>query len=105
MSHCPNRCCWTGCSGPAPRNRSRPSVLRQLLGEHDDDAAGAADIRELVNVLVGRHAAKRTAAMPRGYLKGLVDVVDREGNALHANLVGTSGLRLDRFGVDVLEEL
>src|ERR687887_837875 len=24
---------------------------------------------------------------------------------MHANLVGTSGLRLDRFGVDVLEEL
>src|SRR6202011_1925491 len=58
----------------------RPSVLLQLLGEHHDDAAGTADVRELVNVLIGRDAAKRTAAVPRGYLKGFVDVVDREGN-------------------------
>ena len=42
----------------------RPLVLLQLLGEHDDDAAGAADVRDLVNVLIGRHAAKRTAAVP-----------------------------------------
>ncbi len=42
--------------------------------------------------------------MLRGYLKGLVDVVDGEGDAVHADLVGASGLRLDRRGVDVLEE-
>src|SRR5882757_4982523 len=83
----------------------RPSVLLQLLGEHHKDAAGTADVRELVDVLIGRHTAKRTASVLRGYLKGLIDVVDREGDAMHADLVGTSGLRLDRFGVDVLEEL
>jgi hypothetical protein len=56
-----------------------------------------------VNVLISRHAAKRTAAVPRGYLKGFVDIVDREGDTVHANLVGISGLRLDRFGVDVFK--
>ena len=45
------------------------------------------------------------AAVPRGDLEGLVDVVDGEGDAVHADLVGTGGLRLDRIGVDVLEEL
>ncbi len=42
--------------------------------------------------------------MLRSYLEGFVDVVDREGDAVHANIVGTSGLRLDRFGMDVLKE-
>ena len=43
--------------------------------------------------------------MPRGDLEGLVDVVDGEGDAVHADLVGSGGLGLDRVGVDVLEEL
>jgi hypothetical protein len=43
--------------------------------------------------------------VPRSYLKRFVNVVDRGGDGLHANLVGTSLVRLDRFGVDVLEEL
>ncbi len=94
------------CCGPAsmPARRAR-SALLQFLGEHHDDAAGAADVGELVDVLVGRHAAQRMAAVPRGDLEGLVDVVDREGDAVHADLVGPGGLRLDRVGVDVLEEL
>ena len=33
-----------------------------------------------------------------------VDVVYRECNAMHANLVGTRRLRLDRLRVNVLEE-
>ena len=74
-------------------------------GKHDEDAAGAADVGELVHVLIGRHAAQRVAAVPRGDLEGLVDVVDREGHAVHADLVGPGGLRLDRVGMDVLEEL
>jgi hypothetical protein len=40
-----------------------------------------------------------------GNLEGLVDVVDREGHAVHADLVWPGGLGLDRVGVDVLEEL
>lgn len=32
------------------------SVLLQLLGEHDQDSAGSAEIREFVDVTVGRHA-------------------------------------------------
>jgi hypothetical protein len=39
------------------------------------------------------------------YLEGLIDVVYREGHAVHANVVGTSRVRLDRFGMDVFEEL
>jgi hypothetical protein len=42
------------------------------------NAAGAADIGELVHLAVGRHAAQRVAAVPRGDLEGLVDVVDRK---------------------------
>ncbi|GAA1240997.1 hypothetical protein GCM10009657_16010 [Oryzihumus leptocrescens] len=43
--------------------------------------------------------------MPRGDLEGLVDVVDREGDAVHADLVRAGGFRLYCVGVDVLEEL
>jgi hypothetical protein len=39
------------------------------------------------------------------YLKGLIDVVYRKGHAVHADVVGTRWLRLDRLGVDVFEEL
>lgn len=52
------------------------SVLRQLLGEHHEDSAGSAEVREFVNIGVGRHAAQRIASVPRSYLEGLVDVVD-----------------------------
>src|SRR4029077_7967781 len=81
------------------------SALLELLGKHDEDAAGAADIGELVHVLVGRHAAHRMAVVPRGGLERLVEGVDRGAHAGHADLVGPGGLRLDRVGVDVLEEL
>jgi hypothetical protein len=84
---------------------SRLNSALQLLGEHHDDAAGTADVRELVDVLIGGHTAERSASVFRGCLKGFVDVVDGEGDAVHANLVGTSGLRFDRFRVDVFEEL
>ena len=53
-----------------------PSVLLQFLGEHHEDAAGTADVRELVDVFVVRHAAQRPAAVLRGDLQGFVDVVD-----------------------------
>ncbi|EON24614.1 multi-sensor signal transduction histidine [Nocardioides sp. CF8] len=45
------------------------------------------------------------AVVPRGDREGLVEVVDREGHAVHTDLVGQGGLRLDRVGMDVLEEL
>src|ERR687894_670866 len=95
-------------SSRLPRRRSGfdpRSALLQLLGEHHDDAAGAADVGELVDVAVSGHAAERVAAVPRGDLESLVDVVDGEGDAVHADLVGPGGLRLDRVGMDVLEEL
>lgn len=43
--------------------------------------------------------------MPRGHLQGVVDVVDGEGHAVHADLIRTGGFGLDGFGMDVLEEL
>src|SRR3954454_22965223 len=86
------------------RTRARSAALH-LLGEHHEDAAGAADVGELVHVLVSRHAAQGVAAVPRGDCEGLVDVVDRESHPMHADLVRPGGLRLDRVGVDVLEEL
>lgn len=42
--------------------------------------------------------------MLRSYLKGFVDVVNRESYAVHADVVRTGGTRLDRFRVDVFEE-
>jgi hypothetical protein len=39
----------------------------------------------------GGHAAQRVAAVPRGDLEGLVDVVDREGHAVYADLVRARG--------------
>ena len=54
----------------------RPSARPELLRQHHQDAAGAAEIGQLVDVLVGRDAAKRVAAVPRGDREGLVDVVD-----------------------------
>ena len=53
---------------------------------------------------VGRHAAQGWQP-PRGDREGLVDVVDRESHPVHADLVRPGGLRLDRVGVDVFEEL
>src|SRR4051794_12232241 len=43
--------------------------------------------------------------MPGSDLKGFVDVIDGEGDAMHADLIGSGGRRLDGSGVDVLEEL
>ena len=45
--------------GPLPTSRPADHrlVLLQLLGEHHDDAAGATDIGELVDVTVGADAA------------------------------------------------
>src|SRR3954454_16638615 len=86
------------------RTGARSAALH-LLGEHHEDATGAADVGELVHVLVRRHAAQWVAAVPRGDLESLVDVVDRESHAVHTDLVRPGGLRLDRVGVDVLEEL
>ena len=82
----------------------RPSVLLQLLGEHHDDPAGPANVGEFVDIPVCGHTAKRMAPVSRGNLQSCVDVVNGEGDAVHTDLVGTGGTRIDRFWVDVLEE-
>ncbi len=43
--------------------------------------------------------------MLRGDRERVIDVVDGEGDAVHPDLIGECWLRLDRVGVDVLEEL
>lgn len=43
--------------------------------------------------------------MARGDLKRRLNIVHREGNPVHPNLVRTGGLRLNRVRVDVLEQL
>ena len=82
-----------------------PSGLCQVLGKHHQDAARTAEVREFVDVSVCRHAAERIAVVPRCYLERRVDVVNGERDAVHTDLVGEGGLRLDRVGVNVLEEL
>ena len=52
------------------------SALVERLREHDQDAAGAADIGELLDVLVRRHPAERMAAVSRGDLERSIDVID-----------------------------
>src|SRR5215211_7428987 len=79
--------------------------LLQFLGEHHEDAAGAAEVGELVDVLVGGDAAKRVTAVSGGNLEGGVDVVDGETDAVHADGVRLDGLDLDRVRVHVLEHL
>ena len=79
--------------------------LRQVLGEHHEDSAGAAEVCEFVCVVIGHHTSQRMASVPCGYLEGLIDVVNREGHAVHAYVVGPSRVRLDRLGMDVFKEL
>lgn len=47
----------------------------------------------------------RVAAMPRGDLKGVIDVVDRGGYALRTDLVRSGRSGLHGLEVDVLDEL
>ncbi len=87
-----------GRCGAAPVHRARPE--RHRNGPHP---------------AVGRHGAphrpplvlrtRGVAAVPGSELEGLVDVVDREGHAVHTDLVGPGGLRPDRVGVGVLGEV
>src|SRR3954465_8196678 len=64
----------------APPPHGAASTPLDLLGEHDEDSAGAADVGEPVHVLARRDAAQWVAAVPRGDLEGLVDVVARAGH-------------------------
>jgi hypothetical protein len=103
--------CAEGRGSPARLHAGVPyfqraeSTLGQLLGEHHDDAAGAAYIGEPVHVFVSGYATQGAAAVPSGDREGLVKVVDREGDPVHADLVRPCGLGLDGSRMDVLEQL
>lgn len=69
--------------GPRARRRLDPAaadwcvlVCVQLLGEHHDYSAGAADVGEPVKVLVTRYPAQRVTAMVRGDHQGGVEVIN-----------------------------
>lgn len=86
----------SGGAPPQPFRRSSANITMMPLGPRD--------VAQLVDVLTGRDTAQRQATVTRGNAQGLVDVVDGEGHAMHADLVRKSRCRLDRRGVDVLEE-
>ena len=75
-----------------------------MLGEHHEDAAGPTEIGDLAEVLVRPDTAERMIVMLRGDLEGRLEIIDGEGNAVRADVVGTAWIRLDRVGVEVLEE-
>ena len=87
-----------------PDGPARASALLQLFGEHHQDSAGAAQVGEFVNILVGGHAPKRVIAVFRCDRRCVVDVVDGERDAVHTNLVRKRRLRLDRIRMNVHEE-
>ena len=82
------------------------SALLQLLGEHHEDAAGLADIGELVQM------SSKVATLRRGW-QPCLEAIARASSMSSTksvetglpDLVRPGGLRLDRVGVDVLEEL
>jgi hypothetical protein len=81
------------------------SALAEILGEHHEDAAGAAQVGEFVEVLIGCDSAERVVAVAGSNGEGGVDVINRERHAVHPDLVGLRGLGVDRRRVDVLEKL
>ena len=76
-----------------------PQLRCDLLREHDDDSAGAPDVRELVDALVVRDAAEGMTTVARRDPYGSVDVVDCERDAVHPDGVRLRRLRLDGRGV------
>ena len=82
------------------------SVARfQLLGEHHEDAAGAADIGELVDVLVDRHAAR-----PRQPCRAAISRASSMSSTEKATRcmpisLGRVGFVSIASGVDILERL
>ena len=87
------------------RDRARCcSGAREVLREHHEDPARPTHVRELDHVLVVRDAPQREEAVPGRDLEGLVDVVHRERDTVHPDLVGQRRFGLDRVGMDVFEQ-
>ena len=68
---------WTG-----PRHSSA-----ELLGQSNNDALGAADVAESIDVLVRRDLADKFGAMGRQAGNDVLDVVDGEHDAANAQRV------------------
>src|SRR5437763_3856788 len=83
---------WPVPSGPAP---GRPmEVSAELLGQSDDDALGATQEAEPVDVLVLRDLADQFGAVAAQAGYDVVDVVDSEHDAAYAQRVRRRAFRL-----------
>src|SRR5258708_38335669 len=93
-----------GNPAPAPRGRLASA---DPFGQGHDDASGAAEVAEPVDVLVLRHPAEELGAVGAQAPDGVVDVVDGEHDAMHAQRVMRRALRLSagRRGGEVLGKL
>lgn len=80
------------------------SALPEVFCEHHEDAARAAQVRELVEIPVCRDGTQGVAAVPSGGRESRLDVIDRERNAMHPDLVGLRRFGVDCRRVDVFEE-
>src|SRR6266849_622216 len=66
----------------------------ELFSQRDDDALGAADVTESIDVLVLHHIAKKFGTMCAQADKDIVDVIDGEHDAPYAQRVRRCVYRL-----------
>jgi hypothetical protein len=85
VGRCPGGCTGSAAAGPHCCGAGRYDLRRRA------DAGRCGPLT--LTVLIRRHAAQWVTAMPRGDLEGLVNVVDREGRAVYADLIGYLGMR------------
>jgi hypothetical protein len=60
---------------------NRTGLLRELLGQPDDDALGAADVGEPIRVLVLHHFTDQFGAVGKQARDHVIDVIDGEHDA------------------------
>src|SRR5262249_23483810 len=76
--------------GTPPRRDRRPHRLLDLVGQRDEDACGAAEVAEPVAVLVPHQLAEELGPVWPHAVDDVVDVVDGEHDAMHAQRVRRS---------------
>jgi hypothetical protein len=79
---------------PEPPPGARTEISAELLGQSDDDALGAAQEAEPVEVLVLHDLTDELATVPAQAGNDAVDVVDSEHDAAHAQRVRRRAFRL-----------
>jgi hypothetical protein len=84
-----------GCNGDRVWCLGSPQRLR----EHQQNATRPTHVCELVDVFVGSDPAERIEAMTCGYRESVVDVVNLEGDTMHADVVRASAGTGTRTGL------